>query len=163
MSYNASDVEDTCTAQGLRVDAKAARVSGLLIMGPPGRVTALIVIAPFLTFASALAPQHVHSAGPGHDHAIAHSHFGPHEHSVRHDDDVTEIEHDIERVVYLDAAFVHTTAFRIARLLFALPFSHNEICVATRWTVTTADGVAPAHGPPRCGALFRGPPSSLLV
>ncbi|HUK35153.1 MAG TPA: hypothetical protein VLV86_14645 [Vicinamibacterales bacterium] len=126
------------------------------------RVTALLLLAPFLTLASALAPQHVHEPGPGHDHAVAHSHFAAHEQALQHGDDVTEIEHDIEHVVYLDGAFVHTTGFRVAPVRSAVLPHQSQICLATRWTVTPADDIPPAHGPPKRCPFFRGPPSLLV-
>ncbi len=66
------------------------------------RAVALLLVAPFLTFASALTLQHVHEPGPwhGHGHAVAHSHFGPHETGVLQSDNVTEVEPDVEHVVW---------------------------------------------------------------
>ena len=121
------------------------------------RAVALLLVAPFLTFASALAPQHVHDAGHGHDHAIAHSHFDPH-HLDIHESDDTEIEHDIEHVVWLDSAILHQTPHRTAPPAPAIPVSYEMVPVPGHWTVTTFDDAAPAHGPPRHSALFRGPP-----
>src|SRR5882724_4488336 len=92
----------------------------------PARIAALLLVAPFLTFASALAPQHVHEPGAGHEHAVAHSHFGPHDaHVVEgHDANTTEIEHDIERVVWLDSPILHEAPHRTARVAFTIPFSY---------------------------------------
>lgn len=128
----------------------------------PARGTAVFLVLPVLAFASALAPQHVHEPGPEHTHAIVHSHFSPHEHAVRPTDTVTEIEHDVEQVVYIDGSFVHVAAFRIAPALSALPLEQGAIRFAPRWTATPSDDVAPAHGPPKHSVVFRGPPALLV-
>ena len=122
------------------------------------RATALLLVVPFLTFASALAPQHVHEAGPGHDHAVAHSHFAPHE-AALHESDTTEIEHDIEHVVWLDSAFLHQPIHEATHVPPALPVSDETLAPVTQWSVLTCDDFAPAHGPPKRSQLFRGPPA----
>jgi len=120
------------------------------------RVTTLIVLAPFLTFASALAPQHVHEPGPGHD-AVAHSHFTLHDSAI-HDVDTTEIEHDIDHVVWLDSAMLHQSIHEATHVPPALPVSYEAVPAANRWSVLRFDQAAPAHGPPKPSVFFRGPP-----
>jgi negative regulator of sigma E activity len=124
------------------------------------RALALLLVAPVLTFASGLAPQHVHEAGHGHEHAVAHSHFGPHQIVVQHDD-VTEIEPDVEHVVWLDSAILHETPYHAAAAPTAIAASYDMVSVELRWSITPCDAAAPAHGPPRHSVLFRGPPPSL--
>jgi hypothetical protein len=132
------------------------------VIRPAARAAALLLVAPFLAFASALAPQHVHEPGAGHDHdhAVAHSHFGPHDLDVHHDD-VTEIEHDVARVVWLDSPILHEALYRVAPFAIALPVSHELIAADTHWTVTPF-AAAPAHGPPRSAHRLRGPPPPRL-
>ena len=127
------------------------------------RAAAWLVVGPLLTFASALAPQHVHEPGAGHDHghAVAHSHFGPHDLDVHHDD-VTEIEHDIEHVVWLDSPILHEAPYRAAPVPLAIPVSYEIVLAEPRWSATTFDAAAPPHGPPRTVLRFRGPPPSLV-
>jgi hypothetical protein len=121
------------------------------------RIAAFLLAAPFLTFASALAPEHVHEAGPGHDHALAHSHFGPHE-LESHAFDATEIEHDIDHVVWLDSAFLHQMPYRAAPIPIVLPAGGEIVPAEMHWSVTPSDDVAPVHGPPKCAQRLRGPP-----
>ncbi len=125
------------------------------------RVAALVLLAPFLTFASALAPQHVHQAGPGHEHPIAHSHFSPHEvgsaASALHDGD--EIEADLEHVVWIDSSAIHELPFRVdyAPANFTAPFGLAR--PATESFARDRYRTAPAHGPPTPVWRLRGPPS----
>jgi hypothetical protein len=134
-----------------------------VVIRPAARAAALFLIAPFLTFASALAPQHVHEPGPGHDHdlAVAHSHFGPHKIDV-HDDDVTEIEHDIEHVVWLDSPILHEAPYRTAPVASAIPVTYEIVPAELHWAVTQIDTAAPAHGPPRSAHRLRSPPRPRL-
>ena len=121
-----------------------------------------VVVAPFLTFASALAPQHIHEPGPGHnEQAVAHSHFAPHGTSLHHHNDVTEIEHDDTdhgHVVWLDSPILHEAAHQTARVVPAAPVSYAIVAVERHWSVTPFDDAAPVHGPPKRAHLFRGPP-----
>jgi hypothetical protein len=127
------------------------------------RAIAVLLAAPFLTLASALAPQHIHEPGPGrdHDHAVAHSHFGPHGLGVHHADD-TEIEHDDfdhGHVVWLDSPILPESSYQPARVLPAIPASVGTVPAAElRWSVTSFDAAAPVHGPPKRAHLLRGPP-----
>ena len=124
------------------------------------RAVALLLVAPFLTFASALAPQHVHEAGHDHDHAVAHSHFAPHEHDIHHADDL-EIEHDDadhEHVVWLDGSVLRESPYHPSAAPPAIPVSYEPVTVELHWAVRAFDESAPAHGPPRSGLRFRGPP-----
>jgi hypothetical protein len=125
------------------------------------RAIALLLVAPFLTFASALAPQHVHEGGHDHAHVIAHSHFDPHHLDVHNADDL-EIEHDIEHIVWLDSPILHQTQYRTASLPLAIPVSYEAVPVAPGWSVTPFEHAARVHGPPRNTPLFRGPPPSLV-
>jgi hypothetical protein len=125
------------------------------------RLAALLLAAPFLTFASALAPEHVHEPGSGHDHAVAHSHFGPHLPST-HESAGTEIEHDDHDhgdVVWLDSPILHEAPYRAASALPAIPVSYDALLRQLHWSATAVDEIAPAHGPPKRAHLFRGPPS----
>ena len=128
-----------------------------------GRAVALLLVAPFLAFASALAPQHVHEPGPGHDrrHAVAHSHFGPHQTGVLQGDDVTEVEPDIEHVVWLDGSILHEALYRASPAPPAIPFSFDIVPAERHWSTTPFDEAAPPHGPPKTVPRFRGPPPSL--
>jgi hypothetical protein len=133
------------------------------------RATALLVAAPFLTFASALAPTHIHEPGPGHEHehAVAHSHFGPH-HLESHAHDVTvgvegpEIEQDDEQVVWIASPILHEAIHTASAIPPAIPVSYETVQIARHWSVTPFDDAAPAHGPPKPVPLFRGPPCSLV-
>ena len=124
------------------------------------RAITLLLVAPFLTFASALAPQHVHEAGHEHNHAVAHSHFDPHHPDVHGSDDL-EIEHDIDHVVWLDSAILHQTPYQTAQLP-AIPVSYEIVPAGLRWSVTAFDDAARVHGPPKDTPRFRGPPPSLV-
>jgi hypothetical protein len=133
------------------------------------RVAALFVAAPFLTFASALAPIHVHEPRPGHEHehAVAHSHFSPH-HLEAHDHDAAEgpeIEHDDEHVIWIDGAILHEGIYQVRPALPVIPVRHETVQLERHWSVTPFDEAAPLHGPPKPVPLFRGPPlfSSALI
>ena len=127
------------------------------------RAVALLLVAPFLTFASALTPQHVHEPGPGlgHGHAVAHSHFGPHEAGVRQGDNVTEVEPDVEHVVWLDGSILHQALNRASAAPPAIPFSYEIVPAERHWSATPFEETAPPHRPPKTGPRFRGPPPSL--
>jgi hypothetical protein len=134
-----------------------------------GRATALLIAAPFLTFASSLAPTHVHEPGPGHEHehAIAHSHFAPHQleahaHAALRGDEGPEIEHDDEQVVWADSPILHEAIYSANPIPPATPVSYETVQVARHWSVTPFDDAAPVHGPPKPVPLFRGPPSLLV-
>src|SRR5262245_21310585 len=135
------------------------------VIRPVARAAALFVVAPFLTFVSALASQHVHEPEPGHEHEhpVAHSHFAPH-HAEAHDHaaevhDHAELDHDDEHVVWLDSSTLHESPYQAQQPLAALPVSFEAVHVERHWSVTPFDDAAPVHGPPRPAALFRGPPS----
>ena len=121
------------------------------------RIAALLLAAPFLTFASALAPEHVHETGAGHDHAFAHSHFSPHE-LEHHELDATEIEHNVDHVVWLDSPFLHQAPYRAAAIPIVLPAAGEIVPAEMHWSVTPFDDAAPVHGPPERAHLRRGPP-----
>jgi hypothetical protein len=125
------------------------------------RATALLLVVPFLTFASALAPQHVHEAGLGHDHAVAHSHFSPHDVAL-HESETTEIEHDIEHVVWLDSGILHQSTYRLAPIVTVGALRGDAVPPGVRWSVTAVDDSAPPHGPPKPVHLLRGPPLLLV-
>jgi hypothetical protein len=133
------------------------------VIRPEARATALLLVAPFLTFASALAPQHVHGLGGGHDHghAVAHSHFQPHEMGILQGKDVTEVERDIEHVVWLDGSILHEALYHAAPDPPAIPFSDEIVVAELHWSATAFDEAAPPHGPPKTVLRFRGPPPSL--
>jgi hypothetical protein len=116
-----------------------------------------LLIAPFLTFASALAPQHIHEAGPGHDHAVAHSHFAPHD-ATLHESDTTEIEHDIDQIVWFDSVMLHQPIHEAMHVPPVLPVSYETAPPVRRWSVLRFDHAAPPHGPPKRSSFLRGPP-----
>ena len=125
------------------------------------RVAALIVLAPFLAFSSALAPQHVHQAA--HEHAsVVHSHFAPHKHTPR--DATTEIEHgdDDGQLVWLDGAVLLASPPLVAPTQTTRALRTEIVAPVTRWSVTTVDEAAPPHGPPKPVLRFRGPPALLV-
>jgi hypothetical protein len=128
-------------------------------------VAALLLVAPFLTFASGLAATHVHEAEPGehHDHAVAHSHFAPH-HLDAHDHDAgegPEIEHDDEHVVWIDSPSLYESIYQANLIPLVVPVTYETVHVERQWSVTPFDDAAPVHGPPKPVPLFRGPPSFL--
>jgi hypothetical protein len=142
------------------------RISWFFMPRPPynfvvirlARATALFLVAPFLTFASTLAPQHIHEAGPDHDHAITHSHFAPHDVSLHHTE-TTEIEHDdAEHVVWLDSAMLHQSIHKATHVPPALPVCYETVPGTNQWSVFRFDNPARAHGPPKSSSCLRGPP-----
>jgi hypothetical protein len=130
------------------------------VIRPVARAAALLLVAPFLAFASALAPEHVHDAGAGHDH-VTHRHTGLHAVDT-HNADTTEIEHDVEHIVWLVGGILHEAPYRAAQPPPAIP-ARNEVVAATlHWSFTRFDDAAPAHGPPKRLELLRGPPALLV-
>jgi len=126
------------------------------------RAVAVLLVAPFLTLASALAPQHIHEPGPGHDHdhPVAHTHFGPHDVDI-HEAADTEIEHDDVthgHIVWLDNPILHESPYQAAQIPPAMPVSYDIVPAEMHWSATTFDDAAPVHGPPKRAHLFRGPP-----
>jgi hypothetical protein len=127
--------------------------------GAVARAVAALLVAPFLTFASALAPQHIHEPETGHGHAVAHSHFAPHDFDHHHDD--LEIEHDEAhhgQVVWADSPILHEATYRAVSIPPAIPANEASAHVELHWSVTPFDAAAPAHGPPRSAHRLRGPP-----
>jgi hypothetical protein len=147
--------------------AQRGRLNNARVTRVVGRATALLVAVPFLTFASALAPTHIHGPGHEHEHAVAHSHFGPH-HLESHAHDVPggvegpEVEHDDEHVLWIDSPILHEAIYAASPIPPAIPVSYETVQVAPRWSVTPFDDAAPVHGPPKPIPLFRGPPLSLV-
>jgi hypothetical protein len=140
-----------------------------VIRGVLARTAAIGIVAPFLTFASALAPAHVHEPGPGHEHepAVAHSHFAPHHlevhaHDALEGDEAPEIEHDDEHVVWIDSPILHETIYDANPIAPAIPVSYEIVQLERHWSVTPFDDAAPVHGPPKSLPLFRGPPFFLV-
>jgi hypothetical protein len=124
------------------------------------------LVVPFLTFASALAPAHVHEPGPGHEHehAVAHSHFAPH-HPDEHDHEAgegPEVEHDDGRVVWIDSPTLHESIHQSAPIPLSVPVTDETVLIERHWSVTPFDPATPLHGPPRAASLLRGPPFSLV-
>jgi len=116
-----------------------------------------LVIAPFLLFGSALAPVHVHEAVTRHSHALVHSHFEPH-HFETHHPEGAEFEQGPERVIWLESAILHQTAYHADSGPPPIAARFDTIPAAPSWSSTPFDEVAPAHGPPRRHPSFRGPP-----
>src|SRR5215813_9715335 len=129
---------------------------------PVARAAALLVVAPFLTFVSALASQHIHEPEPGHDHehAVAHSHFAPHhaetpasDHrllTTDHRPPATDqdLDHDDETVVWLDSSTLHESPYQVQQALAAVPVSFEAVHIEHHWSVTPFEYAAPVHGPP---------------
>ncbi|PYQ88539.1 MAG: hypothetical protein DMG02_16740 [Acidobacteria bacterium] len=116
-----------------------------------------LVIAPFLLFGSALAPLHVHEPGAGHSHALVHSHFALH-HFESQQPEGAEFEQGPERVIWLESAILHQTAYHADSGPPPIAASFDTIPAVPSWSSTPFDDVAPAHGPPRRHLSFRGPP-----
>jgi hypothetical protein len=133
----------------------------------------LLLVAPFLTFVSALASPHIHEPEPGHDHdqPVAHSHFAPHHveahehleelHGV-HVEPEAELDHDDERVVWLDSSALHESPYQAQHVLAVVPVDFEAVHIERHWSVTPFDDAAPVHGPPRPASPFRGPPPSAV-
>jgi hypothetical protein len=124
------------------------------------QATTFVVVGPFLTLASALAPAHVHRPGPGHEHAVTHSHLSPH-HLETHDhraDAAPEIEHDDEAVVWIDSPILHEVIGANNPVLPVTNVESGTVFIECHWSVTPFDDAAPVHGPPKLLPLFRGPP-----
>ena len=130
------------------------------VFRPVARVTSGLVIAPFLVFGSALAPLHAHEPGAGHSHALVHSHFEPH-HLESHEPEGAEVEQGAARVIWLESAILHGTAYQIYPPLPLVAARFEAMPPDAFWSATPFDDVAPVHGPPRCHPLFRGPPPFL--
>src|SRR5215470_6615543 len=129
------------------------------------RAATVGLVAPFLTFASALAPAHVHEPGPAHahGHAVAHSHFAPHQLDTHdHDAESPEVEHNDGHVVWLDSPSLHEAPYQIDPMPAALPAGDETVHVERHWSVTPFDDAAPVHGPPKPVPPFRGPPAFLV-
>jgi hypothetical protein len=136
------------------------------VIRPLAPAAAAFLIAPFLTFASALAPQHIHEPDShAHGHAVAHSHFAPHDVVAHHRDDL-EIEHDDAhhgQVVWANSPILHETTYRAVSIPPAIPADYASVHVELHRSVTPFDAAALAHGPPRSARRLRGPPPSRLI
>jgi hypothetical protein len=137
------------------------------VIRPVARAAALLVVAPFLTFVSALATEHVHEPEPGHDHehAVVHTHFAPHhvevpatEHRPPAADQ--DLDHDDEHVVWLASSTLHESPYHVHYLVAAVAVSSKAVPIERDWSVTPFDDAAPLHGPPRQPSL-RGPPPTV--
>jgi hypothetical protein len=131
------------------------------VIRPVARAAALFVVAPFLTFVSALASQHIHEPEPGHEHehAVAHSHFAPHHVDVHdHHDADADLDHDDAHVVWLDSSTLNEFPYQVHHVPAAVPVSFEAVPIRRDWSVTPFDDAAPLHGPPKQPSLFRGPP-----
>src|SRR5882672_1144640 len=123
-----------------------------VIRGALARAATFGIVAPFLTFASALAPTHVHEPGPGHEHehAVAHSHFAPHHLEAHdHDGEGPEIEQGDEHVVWIDSPVSFESIHQADLIPLAVPVTYETVQVERHWSVTPFDAAAPLHGPPR--------------
>jgi hypothetical protein len=127
------------------------------VFRPVARIASALVIAPFLLFGSALAPLHVHEPGAGHSHVLVHSHFEAHHFEADHPDG-PEFEQNEARVVWLENAVLHQTAFHVNPGLPLIAVDLASIADRPSWFPTPSDDVAPVHGPPRRHPSFRGPP-----
>lgn len=131
------------------------------VIRPLARAAAVLVAGPFLAFASAFAPLHVHEPGHDHEQAVAHSHFAPHAEEPHHSG-ADEIEHDGAGVVWLDGSILNEFTYQA----FPVPAVATQISVRVvverSWSSIPAEDIAPAHGPPKRAHLFRGPPLTCL-
>jgi hypothetical protein len=127
------------------------------VFRPATRKASGLVIAPFLVFGSGLAPLHAHEPGAGHSHALVHNHFEPH-HLESHEPEGAEVERGAARVIWLESAILHQTAYQIYPALPLVTASFDAIPPDRFWSATPFDDVAPVHGPPRRHPSFRGPP-----
>jgi hypothetical protein len=141
-------------------EARASRDNGAVFRSA-ARMASVLVIAPFLLLGSALAPLHVHEPGAGHSHVLVHSHFEAH-HFESDLPEGPEFEQDEARVVWLENAVLHQTAYQVDPGLPLVAASLTDIPDAPSWSSTPSDDVAPAHGPPRRHPSFRGPPPFLV-
>jgi len=116
-----------------------------------------LITVPFLLFGSVLAPLHVHEPGAGHSHALVHSHFEPH-HFESHHSEGAEFEQAAERVIWLENAILHQTAYHADPGPPLIAARFTAVPIVPSWSATPFDDVAPAHGPPRGQPSFRGPP-----
>jgi hypothetical protein len=137
-----------------------------VIRGALARAATFGVVAPFLTFASALAPAHIHEPGPGHEHehAVAHSHFAPH-HPDEHGHEAgegPEVEHDDGHVVWIDSPTAYESIHPSAPPPLSVPVTDEPVHIERHWSVTPFDAATPLHGPPKPASPLRGPPPSLV-
>ena len=121
------------------------------------RAVAGLVVAPFLTLASAVAPTHAHEYDADHAHAVVHSHFQPHEQA--HEQDGAEVEPGSEHVVWLDNAIIHTHPFQFDPPPPVVAGGFELVETASSWSVIAFNESAPVHGPPSRSSSLRGPPS----
>lgn len=128
-----------------------------------GRAAALLLVVPFLTFASGLVSAHVHEPAPGHghDHAVAHSHFTPHHLRAHHHEAAQDLENSVEQVVWLDSAILNEIVRHIDPVLVVIAMDDDPVDVQPSWSVTPFDDASPVHGPPRPASPFRGPPPAV--
>jgi len=128
------------------------------------RAATIALVAPFLTFVSALAPAHVHEPGPGHEHqrAVAHRHFSPHRPDHQHHEasERPEVEHDDGQVVWIDSPAVYESIHQSAPIPPAASVTAETVLIERQWSVTPFDAASPPHGPPKPASLLRGPPAS---
>ena len=143
-----------------RVDEPRSRRHNGDVFRPVARIASGLIIAPFLLFGSALTPLHVHEPAAGHSHPVVHSHFEPH-HFDSHEAEGAEFEQAAERVIWLENAVFHQTAYHANSGLPLLVASFDVPPDVPSWSATPFDEVAPVHGPPRSDLSFRGPPLSL--
>jgi hypothetical protein len=127
---------------------------------PRARVASRVLLAPFLVFATGLAPLHAHEPADDHSSAVVHAHFAPHEF---HDEQGPAFDHGAEKVVWLDSAIIHTVPYELASQAANVVGGFDLIVPATSSRLTAVEVAAPAHGPPRLGSQLRAPPASSLI
>ena len=128
------------------------------VVRPVARTVAGLVVVPFLALASAVAPAHSHEADGAHRHAVVHSHFDAHDAGTVQGHDRTEVEHDPERVVWLDSALVHALPYQLHPPPALVTDGAEPVGISSSWAVIACDAAAPVHGPPRRASSLRGPP-----
>src|SRR5207247_11089243 len=104
---------------------------------------AVLVLGPFLSLASALAPTHAHESTTPHQHALVHSHFEPHEVGAAHDHDGPEFEPGEEHIVWLDGAISCALPYQLPPPAAPVVAVFDAVPVAPFWSVTAIDEAAP--------------------
>jgi hypothetical protein len=134
------------------------------VLGFHRRITAWLLIAPFLAFGWGFATPHMHPGdheSDGHEHV--HQHFAPHRLTVLGQDPRLRMaaadDDDDHDVIWLTAAAAHQTIYRVV-LAVAVTWLPTDVRPAgQRWYPRLHDDAPPAHGPPREFLWFRGPPA----
>lgn len=121
------------------------------------RAIAGLILAPYVTLVSTVAPEHVHEGGSDHPQAVAHQHLQTHEIESSHADG-PEFDHDDDHVMWLDSVFVFQDSYHTPHPA-DIPAGRFADAPGTHtWIAIGQDVAAPAHGPPRSVLSLRAPP-----